>query len=179
MTSTQSIKMAIEASVHHHIDLANEKMGLCIPYPTITYKVTGACGGKAYGDKRVDFNMGLAVDNLAEYVNQVVPHECAHIVVNHKWGPEYKRTRTGKIRRISHGERFYSVMRMYGVREERTHKMDTSKVKTKRNTKKFAVVCTGCGFEATVGAVRAKKMMAGHTYVHSCGNRKRAEIRLK
>jgi SprT protein len=179
MTNTQSVKQAIISSVHHFIDVANEKLDANMEYPRIDFTVKGSCGGKAYGSNRVNFNIGLAVDNLAEYVNQVAPHEVAHLVVNKKWGREIRVTRTGKIQRISHGDKFYSVMRAFGVREERCHSMDTSKVKQTRKTAQYTVVCTGCGFEGHVGAQRAKKIMAGHTYVHSCGNRRRAPIKLK
>ena len=178
MTTTQSIKSAIEASVQHHIDMANEKMGLSLSYPEVRYNVRGTCGGKACGSLwYVDFNMGLIVDNMSEYLNQVVPHEVAHLVVHAVHGVEYKHTRRGLVR-VSHGKNFYRVMRMFGVEETRCHNMDTSKVKQTRNTKKFAVKCTGCGADFTVGTVRKNKMLAGAMYQHRCGGGRKALIEL-
>lgn len=180
MTSTQSIKAAIEASVHHHIDTANEKFNLSLDYPQIKYTVRGTCGGKASGIKwYVDFNMGLIVDNLGEYINQVVPHEVAHLVAyaTNGYAHEYKHTRRGKVR-VSHGARFYRIMRMFGVDETRTHAMDTSKVAQKRKTKAFPCKCTGCGLEYTIGTVRRNKILNGTKYKHRCGNGRTAYIQL-
>jgi len=168
-TNVQAVKTAIEASVAHFINIASEKHNRTFDIPTITYKTKGTCGGKAWGrDWRVDFNMGLIVDNMNEYLNQVVPHEVAHLIVHAIHGTEYKHTRAG-MRRVSHGTRFYKVMREFGVDETRTHSMDTSKVARKRNTKKFKVVCTGCGGEFEFGTVRKNKMERGVVYRHGCG----------
>lgn len=181
MTSTQSIKAAIEASVHHHIDTANKKLNLSLDYPTIKYNVRGTTGGKANSAAwSVDFNMGLIVENLGEYINQVVPHEVAHLVAfaTNNYSYEYKITRRGRIR-VSHGARFYRIMRMFGVDETRCHKMDVSKVKQKsRTTKAFPCKCTGCGAELTVGKKVRDKILNGAKYAHRCGNRKKAPLQL-
>lgn len=172
-TNTLAVQTAIEASVAHFISIASEKHNRHFDMPTITYKTRGTCGGKAWGrDWRVDFNMGLIVDNMNEYLQQVVPHEVAHLIVHAIHGTEYKRTRGG-MRRVSHGTRFYKVMREFGVDETRCHSMDTSKVKQKtRTTKKFACMCTGCGDTFTVGTVRKNKIERGVVYRHRCGGGK-------
>ena len=181
MTTTHSIKAAIEASVHHYVDMANEKLDAGLDYPEITYKVKGGVGGRAYGYRRVDFNMGLIVDNMSEYLNHVVPHEVAHLVVEKKYGTEYTFTRSGKPRRVSHGTKFKMVMRTFGIFRSRyaSHNMDVSKVKKTRKTSKFACKCTGCGWEGTIGAIRAKKMISGvATYSHKCGHGRKAPIEI-
>lgn len=181
MTSTESIKTAIEASVHHYIDMANEKLDAGLDYPEITYKVKGGCGGRAYGYRKVDFNMGLIVDNLSEYLNHVVPHEVAHLVVEKKFGTEYSFTRTGKARRMSHGPKFKMVMRTFGIYRSRyaSHNMDVSKVKKTRKSSNVPCKCTGCGWEGHIGKVRANKMAKGlATYSHKCGYGRKAPIEL-
>lgn len=167
-TNTQAVKTAIEASVRHFINIASEKHNRQFDMPEITFKTRGTCGGKAWGrDWRVDFNMGLIVDNMNEYLNQVVPHEIAHLIVHAIHGVEYKQTRRGR-QRVSHGARFYKVMREFGVDETRTHQMDTSKVKqAKRKTKKFQYKCA-CGEMLTMGAIRHKKQQAMPRYTHRC-----------
>ena len=180
MTNVQSVKSAIEASVHHHIDMANEKLNLSLEYPEIRFNVRGTCGGKAHSPQwYVDFNLGLIADNLAEYVNQVVPHECAHLVAyaTNDYSFEYKHTRRGIVR-VSHGKRFYSIMRMFGVDETRTHNMDVSKVKQKRKTKAFPCKCTGCGSTFTVGTVRRNKILNGAKYTHRCGGGRSGMVEL-
>jgi SprT protein len=181
MTSVESIKTAIEASVHHYVDMANEKLGADLSYPEITYKVKGGVGGRAYGYRKVDFNMGLIVDNMSEYLNHVVPHEVAHLVVEKMFGTEYTFTRTGKPRRVSHGTKFKMVMRTFGIYRTSysTHNMDTSKVKKSRATAKVACKCTGCGWMGHIGKVRASKMAKGlATYSHKCGYGRKAPIEL-
>lgn len=183
MTTTHSIKAAIEASVHHYVDMANEKLDAGLAYPEITYNVKGGVGGRAHGYRKVDFNMGLIVDNMSEYLNHVVPHEVAHLVVEKKFGTEYKGwTRSGKPRRASHGPKFQMVMRTFGIHRSSyaSHNMDVSKVKKpRRKTTKIAVVCTGCGWEGHIGKVRANKMVAGKsTYSHRCGYGRKAPITL-
>jgi len=172
MNSSSAIKHAIETSVHHFIDMANDKYSMSMTYPTIGFTVKGSNGGTANGGTwHVNFNMGLIVDNMGEYLNQVVPHEVAHLVTFAKHGHEYKRTRRGSIR-VSHGKNFYAVMRTFGVQETRCHSMDISKVKrAKRNTKKFAVKCPCCHTEFTVGTVRKNKILRGSKYMHRCTGR--------
>lgn len=181
MTSTESIKTAIEASVHHYVDMANEKLGAGLNYPEIAYTVKGGCGGKAYGFYKVDFNMGLIVDNLSEYLNHVVPHEVAHLVVEKLFGTEYSYTGRGKPRRMSHGPKFRMVMRTFGIHRKSyaSHSMDVSKVKKTRKTSQVPCKCTGCGWVGHIGKVRANKMAKGlATYSHKCGHGRRAPIEL-
>jgi len=167
-TNAQAIKTAIESSVAYFIGIASEKHNRHFDIPKITYKTKGTCGGKAWGHEwRIDFNMGLIVDNMNEYLNQVVPHEIAHLIVHAIHGTEYKRTRGG-MRRVSHGTRFYKVMREFGVDETRCHSMDTSKVKrATRKTKKFQYKCA-CGTLLEMGAIRHKKQQQMARYTHRC-----------
>lgn len=156
MNQKVAMKDAVKTAVHHFIDMANEKYDMDMPYPTIMYKVRGTCGGKAHlREWAVNFNEGLLVDNLSEYLNQTVPHEVAHLVDFRKHGIQYKRTRRGPVQ-VAHGATFYKIMRDFGVKEKRTHSMDVSKVKQTRKTTKYVYTCT-CGAEVTLGAIRHKK----------------------
>ena len=156
MKPTIAMKHAVETAVHHFIDMANEKYNMSMPYPTTMFKVRGTCGGKAHlHEWAVNFNEGLLVDNLSEYLNQTVPHEVAHLVDYKKNGLQYKHTRRGR-QLIAHGPSFYRIMRDFGVKEKRTHSMDVSKVRTKRRTTKYIYACV-CGKEVELGAIRHKK----------------------
>ena len=167
----QSARQAIINSVHHFIDKANDIYNLSMSYPTIRFTQRGMTGGSAKARLwEVNFNEALMVDNLSEYVNQTAPHEVAHLVCYRLNGNEfeYRFTKTGKRQRISHGERFYSIMRDFGVEEKTTHSMDVSKVRQKRRpAPKYAVKCS-CGWTGMVGTTRAKRMLRGTTdYFHS------------
>jgi len=153
----QASNLAVTHSVQHFIDKANSLYNLDLGYPAVGFQVKG-----------VGFNTGLMVDNLAHYVEQVAPHEVAHLVCYVLQGNqyEYKYTRRGQRRRVSHGKLFYKVMRAFGVDETRCHSMDTSKVKrATRKTTKHPVMCA-CGWTASVGTVRANKIMRGTQYRH-------------
>ena len=163
------MKEAVKTAVHHYIDKANELYDLGLPYPKIMYKVRGTCGGKAHlKEFAVNFNEGLLVDNLSEYLNQTVPHEVAHLVDFRKNGLQFKYTRRGP-QQVAHGPTFYRIMRDFGVKEKRTHSMDVSKVRTKRTTTKYVYACT-CGSEVTLGAIRHKKtgIDGVAAYRHKC-----------
>ena len=179
----KSTRQAVIASVHHFIDKANDIYNLSMVYPTIKFAVKGRKGGTCESPKwELDFNEGLLEDNLPEYINQVAPHEVAHLVCYKLQGNqfEYKRTRGG-MKRVSHGEQFYKVMRVFGVKEERCHKMDTSKVaapRRTRNAKKFKIMCSTCASIMTVGTIRANKINNGAQYIHSCGGGRKGVVKL-
>lgn len=63
--------------------------------------------------ERMDFSVYLMQRNLAEYVEQIIPHECAHFIAFRVYGEE------------NHGQGWKYVMQELGVRIERTHKLET------------------------------------------------------
>ncbi len=163
----QASKQAVINAVHHFIDKANSLYSKELEYPRIRFDKRGATGGTANSIKwELNFNAGLMDDNLAEYINQVAPHEVAHLVVYALVGTE--RSRSG--RRISHGRNFKRVMRAFGCDTSTTHNMDTSKVKqARRQSKQFEYACNGCGEHINMGAIRHKKQQAGLAdYLHAC-----------
>jgi len=173
MNSSSAIKHAVTTATHHFIDMANERYALSLNYPSVGFTVRGTNGGTANaGTWHVNFNMGLLVDNMDEYLNQTIPHEVAHLVTFAIHGQEFKRTRRG-MQRVSHGKNFYAVMRTFGVKQTRCHNMDVSNVKqATRKTKAFAVKCPCCESEFTVGTVRKNKILKGARYMHRCTGRK-------
>jgi len=81
MNSSSAIKHAVTTATHHFIDVANERYDLSLNYPSVGFTVRGTNGGTAnHGTWHVNFNMGLLVDNMDEYLNQTIPHEVAHLV---------------------------------------------------------------------------------------------------
>ncbi len=168
-------KQAVINAVHHFIDKANSLYNKELEYPRIRFDKRGAVGGTAHGQKwELNFNYGLLVDNLSEYINQVAPHEVAHLVVHALVGVE--RSRSG--RRISHGRNFKRVMRSFGCDTSTTHDMDVSKVK--RKTKQFEYACNGCGEHINMGAIRHKKQQSGAAnYRHACSQRQAGIVFVK
>ena len=164
MKNGSSVKLVVEQTVKHYIDMAEKQHDRKFEMPTINYFHKGCNGGWAKLQSwEVGFNAGLLEDNLQRYLVRTIPHEVAHLVVYAVKGIE--RSRGGK--RIFHGDSFKAQMRAFGCETTRGHDMDTSKTRqTKRNTVKYPVKCS-CGWTHTVGKIRANKIMNGANYHHS------------
>ena len=164
MKNGVSVRLVVEQTVKHYIDMAEKQHNRKFEMPTINYFHKGRSGGWAKLQSwQVGFNAGLLEDNLQRYLVRTIPHEVAHLVVYATKGIE--RTRGGK--RIVHGDSFKAQMSAFGCVTTRCHDMDTSKVsKKKRNTTKYPVKCS-CGWTHTVGKIRANKILAGADYRHS------------
>jgi len=163
MKNGQSVKQVVEQTVQHYISMAEKQHGRTFNMPTIEYFHKGSKGGHANLTRwMVGFNAGLLEDNLQRYMVRTIPHEVAHLVVYAVHGQEF--TRGGK--RIIHGDKFKAQMRAFGCETTRCHTMDTSKVRQKkRTTTKHPVKCA-CGWTASVGKIRANKILRGTEYRH-------------
>ena len=163
MKNGQAVKLVVEQTVRHYLDMAEKQHGREFTMPTIEYFHKGRKGGHANGYQwMVGFNTGLLEDNLQRYMVRTIPHEVAHIVVHAIHGQIYK---NGK--RVIHGEAFKAQMDAFGCENTRCHSMDTSKVRQKkRNTTKHPVKCA-CGWTHSVGTIRANKIARGVEYRHS------------
>ena len=169
MQLTLEQKSEVYERVEHFVNLGNEKLGSDLEKPYVKFDKRGRCGGTAmyrerdgYGE--LDFNAGLMVDNWDEYMNQVIPHEVAHLLKEHIYGP-------GKGMKAAHGYYWQSVMRTLGVKPDRTHKMDTSKVRMAPRTKtKHIYMCPCCKQEFVISQVRHNRMLRGRTYRHCVGD---------
>lgn len=167
MLSNQE-KSQVNARVNHFIDRANALYGRKMPYPAVTFDVKGTCGGTANGSQwKVSFNAILLKENWEEYMNDTIPHEVAHLVVYELYGVEYRRTRTGRVQRISHGPRWKGVMRDFGCEPKRTHDMDVSNARQGKRTKtKYLYRCSHCGAEITIGPKYHKDIQRGRGLIH-------------
>ncbi len=163
MKNGQAVKQVVKQTVEHYIAMAEKQHGREFAMPTIEYFHKGRKGGHATPSTwSVAFNAGLLEDNLQRYMERTIPHEVAHLVVYAMHG--YIR-KNGKFE--WHGEKFKAQMRAFGCETTRCHSMDTSKVRQKtRKTTKHPVMCA-CGWTASVGTIRANKIMRGVEYRHA------------
>jgi len=152
--------------VDHFVALGNEALGIDMEGPHVKFDKRGTCGGTAwYAMMELNFNAGLMVDNWDEFINQVIPHEVAHLLKDHKYGH-------GRGHNSAHGINWQRVMRALGVNPDRTHSMDVSKVAKPK--KKYIYVCTGGKKEVVLSSVRHNKMQRGTAnYTHKgCSSHK-------
>lgn len=164
MFPTLEIRNRVYEKVEHYIDIANNIYDMEMSYPIVEFTVRGTTAGTATGDHTVNFNAKLLVDNINLFMEDTIPHEVAHCVDHHIHGTQYKRTRTGRKQRVSHGHSWKMIMRAFGVDPSRCHNMDTSK--TARPQTKHLYTCSCCGVDVTVGPKHHKMIQQGRSLTH-------------
>ena len=110
------IKRNIERKVAICIKKANDFFDIALSLPTIKMNQRGRSAGTAYLQKHeVRFNIYMYHQSPEEFVNNVVPHEVAHLVVFYLYG----------INARPHGKEWQNIMiNLYGVEPARTHRFD-------------------------------------------------------
>lgn len=157
MQLTYEQKGQVLARVEHFVNLANEIYNTDLSMPCVRFDKRGRVGATAcYGRPELNFNVGLMIDNWDEYMNQVVPHEVAHLVKDHVYGTESK----GRLH-SPHGLYWKQIMRSFGCEPDRCHSMDTSKVAQHKT--KHVYKCSCCNTEVVVGPKIHKKISGGYS----------------
>jgi len=149
------------------IKKANEMYGakVYIVTPGIIYKHKGVCGGKAYVDKNIiDINPILFNENVDEILNQVIPHEVAHLITHAIYGYD------NEIR--SHGWQWQSVMKSLGKSPDRCHTMDLSTIKKMKNKIEYVYKCK-CKDYIPVSKIRHNNIVnkGKHYRCNNCDSR--------
>ena len=109
----QIAKKRIEEKVLVCIKQANDFFKTSISVPNIKLNQRGRAAGTAYLQRNeVRFNYYMYCQNSERFIENVVPHEIAHLVVFNLYGLTTK----------PHGDEWQQVMqRLYGVPAARTH----------------------------------------------------------
>lgn len=152
---TQVQKNKVETAVLDCILLAKKRFPRSnIPFPEIRYDLVGNSGGQAIYDLTnpsnhvIRINPILLNENEQEMINQVVPHEMAHVVVNQVYRNERGIPASG------HGYEWKSVMRWFGLQPDRCHQMDTTSIKKLKRKSEYVFTCS-C-YERTYNLSRVK-----------------------
>jgi len=120
--------------------------------PEIDWSLKGRKAGQAWHSKnKIRLNYKLALENLNDFVNQVVPHEVAHLIVKEIYGYSTK----------PHGREWQATMKKLGLRPERCHSFDTKNTIVKIH-KKFIYKCS-CGTHK-VGKKVHRNLQSGAEY---------------
>ncbi|MEJ2764018.1 SprT family zinc-dependent metalloprotease [Photobacterium sp. MCCC 1A19761] len=120
MTSLQSqFQSQINARVAQCIARANQQLHLDLPLPVVSFRQRGKIAGSARLQSwEVRFNPVLLAENPQAFLDEVVPHEIAHLVTFHRFG---------KVR--PHGKEWQAVMtEVFGIPARTTHSFDTRSV---------------------------------------------------
>ncbi|MCK3655286.1 SprT family protein [Pasteurellaceae bacterium Macca] len=116
---TRELKMQVQRQLKRDLAKANAYFQKTFTPPKINYAVRGQKAGVAYlQQNEVRFNPVLLTENAAEFIQQVVPHELAHILVYQQFG-----------RVQPHGKEWQMMMEtVLGVPAETYHCFDVSSV---------------------------------------------------
>ena len=156
----QSIKNQITEKVLECLTQAEIKSGKVFKMPRIDFSLKGRCAGQyifhAFKGQSLRFNVEMAVQNGQAFIDRTVPHEVAHLVAFHLYGP-----------RVNHGYEWQNIMTQYfNTDPSRCHTYDMTNVTVKRQ-RRFEYKCDCKTFQITT--VRHNKMRRGKTYTcRSC-----------
>ncbi|BDH44636.1 protein SprT [Salmonella enterica subsp. enterica serovar Choleraesuis] len=105
------------ASMRRHLAQANDFLETSYPEPQILYAQRGASAGTAWLEKnQIRLNPVLLLENEQAFIDEVVPHELAHLLVWSHFG-----------RVPPHGKEWRWMMEsVLGVPASRTHSFDLS-----------------------------------------------------
>jgi len=153
----------IYTRVDHFINIASDAYNRELDGPHVRFDKRGTCGGTANCSlNELNFNAGLMVDNWDEYLNQVIPHEVAHLVK----GAVYGTDRNGPLMR-SHGVYWQEIMRKFDIEPDRLHNMNTDKVAQPK--RKYLYECTCCGMEFIMSSVKHNRFIRRQKKYSHCG----------
>lgn len=119
MTDFRLLKMQVQRQLKRDLDTANRYFQKEFIAPTVSYAVRGTKAGVAYlQQNEIRFNPTLLSENGIAFIQQVVPHELAHILVYQHFG-----------RVQPHGKEWKMMMEtVLGVPAETYHCFDTRSV---------------------------------------------------
>lgn len=127
------------------------------PYQGIRYDLRGRAAGQLVMNRRAfrsvkpefRFNKDLLEKYGREFIDQVVPHECAHLVAFSVYGTKIK----------PHGQEWKSVMMdVYGLDPVVTHQFE---VRPARNVQQFIYACACDEKEHPLSSIRHNKIVKG------------------
>lgn len=122
MVSATLIQHA-EHKIQSDIERASDYFSFAFPVPSLSFKLRGKCAGKAYLDRwEIRLNPILFQENQTAFLQQVIPHEIAHLIAYQRFG---------HVR--PHGREWQSIMlEVFQLPPTTTHHFDISSVQGER-----------------------------------------------
>ncbi len=117
-------------SLRDKLALANQKLNRAYPEPALVYQQRGTAAGTAWLESyEIRLNAVLLMENQQAFIDEVVPHELAHLLVWKHFG-----------RVPPHGKEWKWMMEsVLGVPARRTHQFELASVR--RNTFPYRCQC--------------------------------------
>lgn len=110
---------AANESLRHWLAVANAYFSVIHPTPEVNFRLRGKSAGKAYLQlNEIRLNLVLFRENYHAFVNEVIPHELAHLLTFQH---------AGKVK--PHGHEWQFVMtEIFGLAAQATHQFDITSV---------------------------------------------------
>ncbi len=127
------LQQKVMHTLREKLHLAQQKLEKTFPEPTVNYKQRGTTAGSAYlKEWEIRLNSILLIENGDLFIEQVIPHELAHLLVYRMFG------RQGIA---PHGHEWKWMMeQILEVPANRTHHFAVSSVKSRTFT--YYCACT-------------------------------------
>lgn len=118
------LQQQVMRTLREKLALAEHKLEQSFSEPTVNYKQRGTTAGSAYlKEWEIRLNPSLLIENTEQFIDEVVPHELAHLLVFHVFG------RKGIA---PHGKEWKWMMQhVLEVTAKRTHNFAVTTVKSK------------------------------------------------
>ena len=125
-----AIQQAVMRSLREKLAQANLKLGRSYPEPKLVYQQRGTSAGTAWLEPyEIRLNPVLMMENQQAFIDEVVPHELAHLLVWKHFG-----------RVAPHGKEWKWMMEsVLGVPARRTHQFELDSVR--RTTFPYRCAC--------------------------------------
>jgi SprT protein len=125
-----ALQQAVMRSLRENLAKANLKLGRHYPEPMLVYQQRGTSAGTAWLEKNeIRLNPVLLLENQQAFIDEVVPHELAHLLVWKHFG-----------RVAPHGKEWKWMMEsVLGVAALRTHRFELDSVR--KNTFTYRCHC--------------------------------------
>lgn len=117
-----ALQQAVMRCLREKLALANQKLDRHYPEPKLIYQQHGTSAGTAWlQEYEIRLNPVLLAENQQAFIDEVVPHELAHLLVWKHFG-----------RVAPHGKEWKWMMEaILGVPARRTHQFELSSIRTK------------------------------------------------
>lgn len=117
-----ALQQAVMRTLRNKLQLANQRLERNYPEPAVSWQQRGTAAGSAWPLRwEIRLNPVLLMENQQTFIDQVVPHELAHLLVWKQFG-----------RVAPHGKEWKWMMsEILEVPALRTHRFDVDSVKSR------------------------------------------------
>ena len=164
-TPEEIMRLAIK-TVRAAEQRARDFYAIRLPGAVIDFSLRGRCAGQARvergGATLLRLNLTLLKENLADFLEQTIPHEVAHLVVNWQSRQKSKRPRP-------HGSEWQLVMQnCYGLQPARCHTYRTTPA---RIVPRNVLYRCGCREHRLTGIMHKRLSQSHQALCKSCRTR--------